>query len=1421
MISSKFTLGIDIGSVSVKFAVVDQDQRIITTRYQRMKGEPLATVIALFKDLLKEYRPGDFQRMYVMGTGSELITEALHIDRINEIVAQTAATAHFHPQVKTVIEIGGEDSKLIITGDNPGEIADFSMNSACAAGTGSFLDQQAARLGISIEDEFGKLALKSKNPPRIAGRCSVFAKSDMIHLQQVATPDYDIVAGLCFAMARNFKSTLGRAKNFDKQIAFQGGVAANKGMVRAFEETLDLEAGELIIPEHFACMGAIGAALVGMNTKTGSDDWKFAGIEPLEKEQRETIKKGPEPLGFFRNKARKEEKSESIQEVKPGTKAYLGIDIGSISTNVVVMDEDKNILSKRYLMTAGRPIEAVRRGIFEVGEEVGSKVEIMGVGTTGSGRYLIGDFVGADIVKNEITAQATAAMSLDPEVDTIFEIGGQDSKYISIDNGAIVDFEMNKVCAAGTGSFLEEQAEKLGINIRQEFGDLALNAKAPVPLGERCTVFMESDLHHQQQLGAPKDDLVAGLSYSIVHNYLNRVVSDRRIGGKIFFQGGVAANRGVVAAFEKVVAREILVPPHHEVTGAYGSAILARKHRDWEKSKFKGWDLTKRKYSMESFECKDCSNVCEVRKVVVENEEPLYYGSRCEKYDVKKGVRKNKELPQLFKEREQLLLNTSKPELGKDSQVVGIPRSLFFHEFYPFWQAFFGELGFRLIPSAKSNKTLINKGLEFITSETCFPIKVTYGHVLNLLERKVDYLFLPSIMNMSSGKTRGTRNFNCPYVQTIPYLIRSGLDIESYGVKVLQPVIDSTRGKSRFEKSLVKMGRELGVKPGRVLAAIVTAKESQRRFADAIQKRGKEIITDLRDNDQAVVVVSRPYNGCDDILNMALPKKLGNLGFIAIPMDFLPLDSSHEYSDWPNMYWRYGKRILRAADIINDNDRLNAIYITNFGCGPDSFISHFFRKKMSGKPYLQLEVDEHSADAGAITRCEAFQDSLGNVKRLNKNIIDRIEGAFAPPQGSSQRVVYINHMSDHAFGIKAAFIHHGVKAEVLPESDEETLLWGRRYTSGKECFPCIVTTGDIVKFIKRKDFNPDTTAFFMPSGDGPCRFGQYNTLQRMILNELGYEDVPLCAPNQDKNFYKEFGMLGSGFTRRLWNGILAVDILEKLLREIRPYELEKGLTDRVYKESLEMVTHGVIDDNLLETLVMVRDKFMRIPKDQSAQKPVIGVVGEIFVRASIFSNNDLAREIERLGGEAWFPPVAEWFLYLSHLAKLEHKTHKNYSGLLSTTVSEFIQKRDEHKQYKIFEGMLRNSHEPTIKQTLKLSDPYIHSSFEGEAPLSVGKSIDFFHKGMAGIVNAMPFSCMPGNIVNATLTRFRQDHGNIPYINMSYDGQGESNYKTRLEAFMHQAQRFHRERHRSGRPPQKPGISPNNSGIIAKQTICC
>ncbi len=1410
MSDSKHYLGIDVGSVSVNFVVMDEQGEVLEDKYIRHHGRPIQTAGRALREAVERLGEENVIGVAATGNAGRLVAEIINAEFVNEVVAQATATGTFHPQARTIIEIGGEDSKLIFlrppAGEGKGgEVADFAMNAMCAAGTGSFLDQQAVRMNLSIE-EFGHMALESETPPRVAGRCSVFAKSDMIHLQQMATPVKDIVAGLCYALVRNFKSTVGSARELEPVVSFQGGVAANPAIVRAIRDVYTLHDEQLIIPEHFASMGAIGAVLRAMEDGFSQPD--LARIAELEGHVSAEVRK-PRLAPLKLEKSVIHESEIYHPQVAPGEKvpAYLGVDVGSISTNLVVMDEEGRVLHKEYLMTASRPLEAVGKALRLTGEAVGDIVDVRKVCTTGSGRYLTGDFIGADVVKNEITAQARGAIHLDPTVDTIFEIGGQDSKYISLDNGVVVDFTMNKVCAAGTGSFLEEQAEKLGISIEEEFADLALSAKEPPDLGERCTVFMESELLKHQQAGVETPDLVAGLAYSIVYNYLNRVVENRRVGDNIFFQGGTAFNKATVAAFEMVTGKRITVPPHNENTGAIGCALIAREHDDGEGSNFRGFNLSDISYTIETFECQDCPNHCEINKVSIEGQEPLYYGSRCGKYDVRRKQEDFSHIPDLFRERQHILDTAYEPaeELPEDAPRVGLPRALLYFELYPFWKAFLNELGARVVLSSPTNKQIVHEGAERSVAETCFPQKVNLGHVLDLLENKeIDYLFLPSVINLSCPDERMTDSFVCPYIQSVPYHLKSAINFEDYDVEVLEPKIWLAEGEKHRVDALAGVGKRLGKSRRQVRRALRVAQEAQDEFERRIEERGREVLESLPPDQRAVVIVSRSYNGCDPGANLQMPEKLRKMGVLAIPMDFLPLDEIRLPTDWFNMYWRYGQRIMSAGEIIAQDDRLFALYLTNFGCGPDSFIIHFFRERMGAKPALIIEVDEHSADAGMITRCEAFLDSLESTRGR----------AFAPGRylrplgidGDSQRIMLIPNMSDHAYALAAAFEASGMPAEVLPEPDQETLLWGRRYTSGKECFPAIVTTGDMVKFTKRPEWDPDKYAFFMGGSGGPCRFGQYNTLQRMVLDDIGYEDVPIYAPHQGAQFFDDLGIVGRDFLRRGWRGMVAVDLLFKALLETRPYEVEPGAAEAAYQESLDELIDTIRSrGNIVASLQAARVRFDKVAVDRSEPKPVVGLAGEFYIRANRFSNQDLISKIEDLGGEVWMSPVFEWFLYRNFRRAMRAGLQSDYKLVVKNAIEDWVMTRDEHALTKPFEGYLRNTYEPPTHDVLRMAAPYVDSSFEGEAIMTVGKAVDFIEKGLHGIVAVMPFTCMPGTISYAILKRTRTDYGDFPFLNMVYDGDEQATDQTRLEAFMHQAAAFMREKGAVATEPARAG----------------
>ncbi|MFN8135429.1 MAG: acyl-CoA dehydratase activase [Bacteroidales bacterium] len=1397
--SQKYHLGFDLGSISLNTVLMDEDRNIVENRYTYCEGRPFYVLKNILEDIINQYGAGQIGSIALTGSGGKKAAELIGGSFINEIIAQSTSASELYPEAKTIIEMGGEDSKLILmeNGKENGHsrLADFALNSLCAAGTGSFLDQQAKRIGVSIENEFGNLALLSENPPRIAGRCSVFAKSDMIHLQQIATPLHDIVAGLCFAVARNFKSNLGRGKKFKAPFLFQGGVAANAGMVRAFREIFELKDDELIIPEYHASMGAIGALFhVLSNGRDATPAFKGVGDLNNYLQNREYENIAHEPLVVSAAIYNKEVRVHKIPGQK--IKVALGVDIGSLSTNVVLIDAEHNVVARRYLPTASKPLNAVQRGLKEIFEEIGSEVEVVAAGTTGSGRYLIGDFIGADLIRNEITAQATAAIDHDPTVDTIFEIGGQDSKYISIQDGVIVDFEMNKVCAAGTGSFLEEQAEKLNINIINEFEELALAAKNPVRLGDRCTVFMESDLNSHQQRGADKDNLVGGLAYSIVQNYIQKVVGDKPVGNKIFFQGGVTNNKSVVAAFEKITGKPIIIPPHFDVTGAIGAAILAQKSMaEGQPSRFKGFHISELPFSIDSFTCKSCTNHCEIQKVKVAGEKKaLFYGGRCEMYEVDDRKGKGKDIPNYFEERLKYLVGDFEEKPADGRITIGIPHALMvFWQQFPFWRTFFNELDFRIVLSDPTDYQLTKKSLEIMVAETCFPVEIIHGHVENLLQKNVDFVFLPFIVNAKGAKTNPTNNPNCPWIQTYPFMLRSAFTDPKTRDKFLTPTLHFRYfGKVLNNEISSFMKEKFGIAKSKTLKAILRADDQQTMFETVLRSRGRSILDNLPSDKKAMVILGRPYNTGDPALNLRLVEKLINLNTIPIPLDFLPLQEENIFDDYRMMYWPNGQKILAASRLIRKNKNLFGVYLGNFRCGPDSFITHYVREEMKGKPYLHLEVDEHSADAGLVTRLEAFLDSLeGYLKvqganalpsKFDHSQVNKLEG----------RTLYFPYARDTVHAMAAASRLCGIKAEVLPMPGPYEIEIARKQTNGQECFPFIATLGSFLKKLKEPGADPSKMTFFMPDHNGPCRFGDYNKLHRIIFDRLGFYEAEILTPTNDNSYAEIAPGKSAKFRLNAWKGIVATDLLKKMVQEKRPYEKVKGSAETLYQYWLQKVIESVETGSgtLPGTLEQAGKAFSKLEVVEGKRKPVIVIVGETFMRDNPYCSSYLVEKLEALGAETIMAPFGEWLIYSSYRYERDSIWKGDIKGLFKAKIQQWGQHYTGNKLKNSVKNFVEMEREIELEEMMEKSAPYIHKDYDGDPIAAFGTAGGLVKTNISGVIYIMPFTCMPGTLVASASNEFRRNNNNIPWENIAYDGQESTNIDSRLQAFMHQCKLY-------------------------------
>jgi predicted CoA-substrate-specific enzyme activase len=1020
------SLGIDIGAVSVKAAVLgepeDRDdlerlardgefawlpasRPLLVSRYRRALGDPLGTAEAMLAAVQKHVRSVRWDRMLVTGSGARLLQDRWDLDRVNEFKAIASTVGFLHPEVATVFEMGGESSKFLRLERDPASgrvgILDYETNGDCAAGTGSFIDQQATRLRYDVE-EVGAVACSGCSAARIAGRCSVFAKSDMIHAQQKGYTPPQILRGLCDAVARNFKGSITKGKPAVPPVAFIGGLAKNEGVVQALRELFKFDERQLFVPKAYAWFGAIGAALscteAAGRRASGTGDPRPSDAPTGGATRGGTTQGGTTQGGTGDGATARPLSLENVlllrDRVQPcrlsgkggAQDATLGIDVGSVSTNLVVLNDAAEVVHEIYVRTEGRPIEVVSAGLRTIAEILGDRIRIVGVGTTGSGRELIGELVGADTINDEITAHKTGAMHvsqtiLHEQVDTIFEIGGQDAKFIAIENGVVVDFAMNEACAAGTGSFLEEQAERLGISIQGEFSRLAFRSRSPVRLGERCTVFMEQDVNAWQQRGATREDLVAGLAYSVALNYLNRVVRQRRIGKVIYFQGGTAYNDAVAAAFAGILGKRIVVPPYNGVMGAIGMALLAReKARSTGRSTmFRGFDLTAVSYTLREFVCRACSNLCDMQEFTVEGVK-TYWGDKCsDKFRKRSRTERQPVIPDLMTLRRRRLLDGYAGPVGWGPRI-GVPQAMFFHDRFPFWRTFLEDLGCAVVLSDETNRRIAHGGIDLSVAEPCYPIRVAHGHVQDLLDKGVDWVLLPNTID-AEATPDAVGSQMCPWAQTLPFVVRSVPRWASVRERILAPTLHFRRGEAHVAQELVPLGRALGAGFARTLRAVARGFAAQQAFQASVEAAGREALATLQaTGEPGIVLVGRAYNIHDRAVNLDVPGKLRDYyGINLLPLDCLPLDGEDIRDVNDNMYWHSGRRILAAGKLVARYPDLHLIHLTNFKCGPDSFLKHFLGEAC-GKPFLSLQFDGHSNDIGILTRCEAYLDSKGMLR---------------------------------------------------------------------------------------------------------------------------------------------------------------------------------------------------------------------------------------------------------------------------------------------------------------------------------------------------------------------------------------------------------------------------------------------------------
>jgi predicted CoA-substrate-specific enzyme activase len=1059
-----YRLGIDMGASTIKLALL-KDKTIQSTWMRQHHG---ALLPALCQGLTDLRLPEGPVSMAVTGMNSQILLDACpQLSRLGDIPAIVEGIHALAPDAGSLIEIGSQGARFVT--DLKAKAPRFSVNEHCAGGTGSFFEAQMSRLDLNIED-YSRLAAQAHSIPRLSGRCAVFAKTDIIHRQQEGASTADILLGLCYAMIRNYKAVIVRDLPIHKPVAFCGGVTQNTGVVRAIREVFSLGEEELLIPDQAVYTAAIGAALHAEETMDPRQLTEILAKHSTAPRKADYLP--PLVLALGTSLA-----EPTVTDSIPSDGCSLGIDIGSTSTDLVLIGRDGALVDFQYLRTAGDPEGAVRQGLESIRARFG-ELSLLAVGVTGSGRERLGKMLGADAVRDEITAQAKAAVRWVPKADTVFEIGGQDSKFISLKDGEVADFQMNKICAAGTGSFVEEQAARMNIPL-EAFGPLALTSSAPAELGERCTVFIETAIATAEAQGASQADIAAGLCHSIVRNYLHKVVGTKPVGEHIVLQGGVTYNPGIVAAFQGVYGDRLTVSPCFSISGAYGAALLALEAVGDGQSHFRGFDFQRNASKEEGLQKEERRNTA------------------------------------FYQSAEKLLLAGYNGVIDPSKPTVGIPFVLMIHKFFPMANAFFKDLGFNVLLSDPTGEETIHLSQQYAQGETCYPVKLIYGHMVQLMERGVDYIFLPTIHTMKHETSHAAYNYGCVYMQTAPRSVANILGLEERGIKLLSPVFDLDFGKEAMASAMLSMGKELGIPKPRCMKALLAGAMAVRRHTEAVEKQGRLLLESLKPEDKVLVLITRNYGISDPILNMGIPELLLQRGYKVITLSHLPGHDLDISQDYPNLYWPFGQHILSGAKLVAHHPNLYAVYLTNHGCGPDTMLSHLFRQEMGEKPYLQIEVDEHFSKVGVITRIEAFLNSLSHRPTQPLPAGFDLKAVSVRPAAldckpKEGKALYLPNLGWHTSYL-AEYCKTALGVEAIPMApvDQRILALGRTATNSKEYLPFPALLGGIFDVLSQEK-NP--VQFMIPTTLGAEADGQYPRAIRSILDGKGWGDVGLVSP---------------------------------------------------------------------------------------------------------------------------------------------------------------------------------------------------------------------------------------------------------------------------------------------------------------------
>ena len=1394
-------LGIDVGSTTVKLVLLDDEGEIRYSRYERHMSNVFETVAEMLGDLHGEL--GDLSvHAVITGSGGLSLSKLLGLHFEQEVVTCSKAVETLIPETDVAIELGGEDAKITFYG----QTVEQRMNGTCAGGTGAFIDQMAVLLNTDAAG-LNEAAKNHKLIYPIAARCGVFAKTDIQPLINEGASIEDLSASIFQAVVNQTISGLACGRTIKGNVAFLGGPLSFLSELRErFIETLQLKEEQVIFPEDSKFFVAIGAAMVSDKQPETTVEKLVKTITEMDPDELSETKH-LQPL--FRNMDEYQEFSDrhgkdklKVKDISRAKgKVFLGIDAGSTTTKAALIDENKNLLYSFYRSNEGKPLEATMTMLKDLYSRLPDNAYIANATATGYGEGLIKAAFKVDLGEIETMAHYKAAEEFLPGVDFILDIGGQDMKCMRIKDGAIYSIMLNEACSSGCGSFIETYAKSVNMDVKA-FAKEALFATNPVDLGTRCTVFMNSKVKQAQKEGATIGDISAGLSYSVIKNALYKVIKLRNpeeAGNKVVVQGGTFLNDAVLRSIERILGKDVVRPDIAGIMGAYGAALIAMENHvpDTRSSIMKVSEMDDFSVENTHTRCGGCENNCLLTINRFNDGSRFITGNRCEK-----GAGKDKEsqkLPDLYQYKFNRLFDY-KPLSEKLSSrgTVGIPRVLNMYENYPFWFTFFTKLGFSVMLSPPSSKTIYERGMDTISSDTaCYPAKLVHGHIKWLVEHGVKWIFYPSINYERIEDETAPNHYNCPIVATYPEVIAGNMDdvFSEHDVTFTHPFLPYDDDK-KLANSLYKVLKRTGVSAAEVTDAVAAAREEDKNFKDDMKKQGEYALKYAREHGKKAIVLSgRPYH-VDPEINHGLNKVITSFDMVV-----LTEDSVAHLGHLPRPVrvldqWMYHSRLYKAATFVGTTDDVELVQLNSFGCGLDAVTTDQVEEisRNNNKLYTVLKIDEGINLGAAKIRIRSLKAAMEERDKNDIHHKENKEGYHRKLFEKKMRKDYtllIPQMAPiHFQFFETALEQMGLKAVLLPPVNKGAVEEGLRYINNDACYPTIVTLGQVIAYLKSGELDLEKTAIFMSQTGGGCRASNYVSLLRKALVDLEMEQIPVISFNMagletNPGFKITIPML-----KRLVMSVIYGDVLMRVLYATRPYEMEPGSANRLYEKMSALANDNIRTGNMrkfrknIKTIVDAFDE-LRL---KDIKKPRVGVVGEILVKYHPVANNNIVDVIEQEGGEAVVLDLIDFFLYGMYSKEFNYVNLSGTYGQmqlnkLAIKFIEYIRKpaRKALRESKRFD---EPKHIEEIAE--KASEIISIGNQCGEGWLLTGEMVDLIDNGVENIVCLQPFACLPNHVVGKGMMkplRKRNPLANIAAID--YDpGASDVNQLNRIKLMM-------------------------------------